>query len=277
MTRAFQDHQLRRYLLGDLPSPELGELETAYFGDPDLLARIELAKEDLADDYAAARLSAADREKFERRLLASDEGREDLAVARALRRAAAGTADLPQRSMWQIDRRWLSLAAVLTIAVGALLVWRLMSAPESVQESTVAAPASPSPPISAESPAPTREPSPAGAPTVMVATLILTGDLDRSRGQPPTLLTSSGATHVDLVVPRDGLAPGAARARATTVEGTPIWSGAMSVPDTSALDRRPRARLPVSALPPGDYLLSIDAPAADATGGPRYYFRVRER
>ena len=81
----FQDDQIRRYLLGDLPEPEEREIEIAYFRDPDLLARLELARDDLADDYAAMRLSPADREKFERRILATAEGVEQVAIARALR------------------------------------------------------------------------------------------------------------------------------------------------------------------------------------------------
>ena len=104
MSRAFQDHEIRAYLLGDMSAAEEGELETAYFRDPELLARVELARDDLADDYAARRLSDADREKFERRLLASDEGREHLEVTRALRNAAVAPApQKPQKPIRRLD------------------------------------------------------------------------------------------------------------------------------------------------------------------------------
>jgi len=56
-----------------------------------------------------------------------------------------------------------------------------------------------------------------------------------------------------------------------------MWSGAITVPDAAAPDPRPHARVPVSVLPPGDYLLSIEQTGRDAPGGPRYYFRVRAR
>jgi hypothetical protein len=85
MSRTFQGHEIRQYLLGELSPTEEEQLETTYFHDPELLTRIELARDDLADDYAAGRLCDADREKFERRLLATDEGREQLAITRALR------------------------------------------------------------------------------------------------------------------------------------------------------------------------------------------------
>jgi hypothetical protein len=97
MSRAFDEQQIRQYLLGDMRAEEEGELETAFFRDSELLARVELAKADLADDYAARQLSEVDREKFERRLLASDEGREELAITRALRNAAAGARQKPPR------------------------------------------------------------------------------------------------------------------------------------------------------------------------------------
>jgi anti-sigma factor RsiW len=89
MRREFPNRHIRRYLLGDLSAAEEREIETAFFRDSALLARVELARDDLADDYAARRLSDIDREKFERRLLASDEGREQLAITNALRNAAA--------------------------------------------------------------------------------------------------------------------------------------------------------------------------------------------
>ena len=89
MRREFQDQHIRRYLLGDLSAAEEREIEKAFFRDSTLLARVELARDDLADDYAAERLSEVDRGKFRRRLLASDEGREQLAITNALRDAAA--------------------------------------------------------------------------------------------------------------------------------------------------------------------------------------------
>lgn len=85
MNRTFQDDEIRQYLLGDLCPTDEEALETTYFLDPDLLTRIEVARDDLADDYSAGRLCDAERDKFERRLLASDEGREQLAITRALR------------------------------------------------------------------------------------------------------------------------------------------------------------------------------------------------
>jgi hypothetical protein len=246
---------------------------------------MELLKDDLADDYAAGRLSAADREKFERRHLATREGREEFAITTVLRDAAVRPVQKPQTA-WQIDRRWLSLAAVVPLALASVITWRLVSGPEPAgpasgpiaSQGPAANPSTPAEPTAA-SPQP-QTPSTAGAsqpsPSLTLATLILTADLERSRGAAPTLLTSTGATDVELVVPRTGLKPGSVRARVDSVEGAAVWSGSIVVPPADASDPRPRVRIPISSLAPGDYFFSIPI-KTDATGGPRYFFRVRSR
>ena len=88
MSQDYTDDQLRQYVLGDLPAAEEGELESALFREAELLARVELARDDLLDDYAAGRLSDADRVKLERRQLSQPEGREQLAMSKALQSAA---------------------------------------------------------------------------------------------------------------------------------------------------------------------------------------------
>ena len=290
MSRAFHDQEIRQYLLGDISASEESDLEAAFFHDFELLARVELVRDDLADDYAAQRLSAGDREKFERRLLASNEGREEFAITRALRDAAVQPAQKPQ-TIWQLDRRWLSLAAAVPLALATLIGWWLVSGPEPgddrpgpadgqmASQGQAANPSSPPEPAVA-SPQPNTPSSAASsqrAPAVTLATLILTADLERSRGVAPTFLTSTGATEVELVVPRTSLKAGTARARVDSVEGAAVWSGLIVVPSAAdVLDPRPRARIPVSSLAPGDYFFSIPV-ATDATGGPRYYFRVRTR
>ena len=304
MTRAFEDQHIRQYLLGDLPEAQESELETAYFGDPALLERVELARSDLADDYAAARLSAAERQKFEQRILATHDGREQLAIAQALqsagaagssgqashREAARATADAAvPRGSQVLDRRWLGLAAAVMLAIGAALVWRLVSTPEPAVERADARPETsraapptpvPAPGTPADQPraeAQGRSGTVPVTPAMTIAVLILTPDLERSGGLPPTLLTSSGATHVDLVAPPNGPTTGPTRARVASVEGKAVWSGAMTIPGVASSDARPRARVPVSALPPGDYLLSIEADQNDPSGGSKFYFRVRAK
>jgi hypothetical protein len=58
-----------------------------------------------------------------------------------------------------------------------------------------------------------------------------------------------------------------------SVDGKSVWSGAVPIPAAEPPDSRPRARVPVSALPPGDYFFSIEP--ASSGDSPKYYFRVR--
>jgi hypothetical protein len=264
---------LRRYLLGDLSESEAAALETAYFGDPTLLARLELAEHDLLDDYASGRLPQADREKLERTVLATRDGRMELALARALRpvpdvQSSAAAFDRPARRAPRT--RWLAAAAAVALAAGGLsMVWWLRddvtvpSQSASAPAATPAAPAGAPPSTAADFPA-----TPA-----VVATLLLTRDLSRSEGRPPTLIASAATTHVELQVP-DVLPPASVRARIETAEGKAVWSGPLDL----AADRRARVRVPAPVLGLGDYVLTVaskDGTPADAATA--YYFRVRAR
>lgn len=75
-----------RYLLGRLDEAEREEFAARFLEDPELLARVEDAENDLFDAYAAGRLSGDDRWRFEERFLRDIEGRRRLALARALHR-----------------------------------------------------------------------------------------------------------------------------------------------------------------------------------------------
>lgn len=258
MTPQFTDADIRRYLLGALPEPDREALEDAYFAEPDLLARVEQAQSDLTDDYAAGRLSSADQTLFAQRYLTSVEGRREAALAQVLRHAstAAGTNDVAPRR--QTLPPWLLLAAAAVLVVGATYIYSL------VNGRGPGAPAPTVPPPVAVTPAP---PPPVEAPQLRVATLVLTADLSRGEGPPPTLVPAAELTYVDLVVPvEDGRS--ARRGQVTTVEGRPIWSGAIEQPS----GQPPRARVPAAALPPGDYILSL---GDMSSGAATYFFRVR--
>jgi anti-sigma factor RsiW len=75
-----------RYLLGRLDEAEREAFAARFLEDPELLARVEEAENDLFDAYASGRLSGDDRRRFEERFLEDAEGRRRLAFARALYR-----------------------------------------------------------------------------------------------------------------------------------------------------------------------------------------------
>ncbi len=270
MTRHVEDRDIREYLLGNLAEEDEAAVEAAYFADTALLERIETAASDLADDYAAGRLSPGDRIRFERRQLASAAGREDVALARALQAVAkvdqrpggAVTALLP----------WLGWATAALLIVGAALqVWPFGSKPDpaaTAPPSVVAAPSRTTSPAPAPAPPSPADPAVPDARPAHIAVLLLTADLARSEGRPPILIPEQGVTYVDLVLPSTDVPPDSARGQVQSVEGEPVWTGPVepaTAPDTGA-----RARVPVANLPPGDYLFSV-------TDGAAYYFRVRSR
>lgn len=269
MTRHFEDKEIRRYLLGDLPEADEAALEAAYFGDSTLLARVELVEHDLADEYVAGRMPSPDRAKFEHRLLGSEEGREDAAIARALRVAKAKEPQAGSAADSNAFPTWLRWAAAATLIVaGGYLAWQLRpEADRGTRDTPAVAVAPPAP----SSPGAQEPSSPAAEQALRVATLILTADLARSEGQPPTLVPAPDITHLDLLLPASDVARDSAQGRVESVEGTAIWTGPIERPATNA--SRARARIPVASLPPGDYIFSI----VSSGETPAYYFRVRAR
>lgn len=284
MTPAFSDRQVRQYVLGDLPPQEAEAIETAYFSDADLLSRIELARHDLADDYAAGRLDVEERNRFERHVLSTADGRREQAVAEALRLDAA-RATAPIRPAWRTDYRWLGLAAAVVMGAGIFIAWQRMASPESsrqVASSAVARPAPESPAVGTtpEPPSPSaisgRVTTPS-KPVLLVASLVLTTDLARNSGQPPTLAISSDITHVDLVAPEGTpTGPVSGRARVQTVEGQTVWEGDAKRSGEGS-DQQRRSRVPAASLRPGDYLFTIESGESEPGLDAQYYFRIRSR
>jgi hypothetical protein len=118
--------ELRDLLLHHLPEGRARELEERLMGEEDAAERLQEATYDLLDDYAAGRLSPADRGAVERHLLASDENRWRLDVARGLasRRSRASRPERrpvirrpPRIPVWRGPVAALFAACVALVAV----------------------------------------------------------------------------------------------------------------------------------------------------------------
>lgn len=96
---------ISRYLLGDLPEEQQVEIEDRAFSDKDYLASIIAVENDLIDEYVRGELSAADRQLFESRFLASAERRKRVAFAKALR-TVVSEAPEPEKKVLQDAPRW---------------------------------------------------------------------------------------------------------------------------------------------------------------------------
>ena len=78
------ENLIARYLLGELSEEQQIEIEDRAFADKQYLASITAVENDLIDDYVRNELSAAERQRFEKRFLASAERRKRVEFARAL-------------------------------------------------------------------------------------------------------------------------------------------------------------------------------------------------
>jgi hypothetical protein len=119
-----EDELLRRYLLEELPQEEADELDRRLLVDDELFVLAEAVEADLLAAAARGELAPAERERVLKRLASSPQGRERLALAWALNRAADEEhrkADvvqfpLPTRRSWK-PALWTAMAASLLAAV----------------------------------------------------------------------------------------------------------------------------------------------------------------
>jgi hypothetical protein len=84
-TQSVKEEQLMtRYLIGAAPEEERVEVEERYLRDAEYLKQLRALECEMIDDYARGEMRAAERRSFERRALASPQGRQQVALARKL-------------------------------------------------------------------------------------------------------------------------------------------------------------------------------------------------
>jgi hypothetical protein len=121
MTTAMTDSQLRQFLLRRLPEDETARAEEAILLEDGFAERLREAEFDLLDDYAHARLGAADSEAVEQHLLVSAENRRSVQIARALGRQNATTESGAARTPIASRRRRTRTAWVATLLAACIL------------------------------------------------------------------------------------------------------------------------------------------------------------
>ncbi len=135
MNRA-KDNQAERemtsYVLGQMPDEEQANFEVRLLADDSLFEQTLLVKQELIDGYVRHHLDAGTREKFERHILATPEGRKEVAFASALREKL-NQAALPAIEPHQFKlSEWLSgwhfhefvlAGATVLVFIGGLWLW----------------------------------------------------------------------------------------------------------------------------------------------------------
>src|SRR5215510_3807097 len=77
-----EEQLMTRYLVGVATEEERGEVEEHFLRNAEYLRRLRALESEVIDDYVRGEMSAAWRQSFERRALASPQGREQVARAR---------------------------------------------------------------------------------------------------------------------------------------------------------------------------------------------------
>ena len=90
-----EDLLLKRFLLGELPEGERGEVEERLFSDPEYFRQFRAAEDELLDEYIYGDLDAGERDRFETHFLTTPERRESLRIAKALKQYIAKNAVVP--------------------------------------------------------------------------------------------------------------------------------------------------------------------------------------
>jgi len=96
---------IARYLLGELSEEQQVEIEDRAFVDQNYLASITAVENDLIDEYVRNELSGAERQRFEKRFLASAERRKRVEFARALAGVVSEQA-VPKKITVQETKSW---------------------------------------------------------------------------------------------------------------------------------------------------------------------------
>ena len=286
---AFSDDLIRRFLLGRLNSTEQSSLEESLFIDEELEARVRLAELDLTDDYAFARLTVTDRERFERKFLVSVDRRQALNVSRALYdrfgpvsltgwRAAIGEKvslvfDL-NRPVW----RYAFAALILTLLMAT--VWLVTKEPQfalrvfpkraptnarAPAKSQEAQHSSGSPSVAHQEPSPAQPVHREAGPTIVLRANEVAQAIDLSGNDHETI-------HVQLIL--ESTDEGAYQSELLTIDGQPVFSAEALKPSDSnaSID----FDVPKRLLKAGEYKVNLsridDGARKDVA---RYYLRVQ--
>lgn len=245
---------MTRYLLGQLPGEDQVALEQEYFREEATFRQLLTVEDELTYRWLRNELAEDDCRAFERRFLASPEGRERAEFATALVEVARKlqTREAPRRTRGPVWQWAVAAAALLACGISAMLL---------VQNQTIRSELA-----RLES---QRRTSPSPASPVVVS-FLLTAGVSRGSDEMRRLQVpgSVDAVRLELVLNRGGFAQYSAALR--TGDGRETWSaGALPARDGVVV-----AQIPAAALAADEYDLTVESP--DGVAGV-YHFAVVRR
>jgi hypothetical protein len=309
----FSDEAVRRFLLGRLDVTEQTTFEEHFFTDERLEARVRLAEFDLADDYALARLSPADRVAFEEKFLLSAGRKRKLKVSTALRdRFASASTEVttaPKVAKASISERlrllfgfnqraWrfaFGAAALVVLIAAAWLVLKESRIKRAINQPAIAK-SSPSPGSKRDTQHP---PGPASPPEhhTTPSPMPPHEPAKSSVGQEPPAIVGIFLMPMPNLPPNDFWVPevklpknerdilrlqlsveaddSTYQAEILTIDGRVVFRADSLKPTQAAAAARVAIDIPAGALRTGQYEVRLTRVNGFEPGTTKYYFRVR--
>ncbi len=247
-----------RYLLGTLEEPDLSRIEQALIADAGLQERIAALEAELVDDYAANRLAADDRTRFERRYRSDVAHRGALEFSALLRRSLATRTSKDPPGLRE-RTRWSSVAAAVALIVLSLagFGWwsarRDLAAARAALEATRAREPLPSP-------APPRDSGEAARPSERAEVVVaLTAGRDRAPASGVSVSIPLEAELLRLEL-RTPVTPGREyRAVVLTPDAGVVWRSDDLPVRLRGLASAVDLTVPVTRLARGDYVIRLSS------------------
>jgi hypothetical protein len=306
------DARLTRYLLGAVSETERENIEAEYLTDEDVFEQMLIAEDELVDAYARGELADQERKQFEKNFLTSARGRDRVHFSQALAGVVSAVprrvSPSPSRSFF--TALWASLtpkvrvagvafAVLLITAFSWLLVERMRMRTElqelraeqvrlTEQSKELQRIADAERARSAELAAQLQERGPEPVPTEgaippkrpsedIIAFNISPGSVRGSGGTNLAVPSNAKSIRLTLNFERPS-SHQEYRAAVETADGKTVWRKDSFTSRPNA-DRVSLPLIPVTALPPGDYVLLLSGKQADGSFEPvaNYSFRISRK
>jgi hypothetical protein len=283
----FSDDVIRRFLLGNLRDDERPAFEARLFEDDELETRVRLAELDLADEYALARLTAADREQFQRNFLVTENRRAAVKVSKALhdRLASSHNLGFAARIASFIDFRqpaWKYALAAFLIIILIATAWLVTKEPQIVapflpkralpKSSATATPQEANHSSSTSAPPHHAEPSPALPMHELPATTVVIEPNNTIERAPTVKLLQGDRDLVRLQLVLEKNPSRTYQAEIVSLGGKAVFRVESLTPD----DLRVNVEIPARLLSAGDYEVKLSRiHGRSKQRVANYYFRVQ--
>jgi anti-sigma factor RsiW len=261
------ENEIRDYLLGRISGEEQSRVEERLITDSAYFERVELAEDDLIEEYVRGELSASEREGFENHFLCTPERQQRVGMARTLRGVLSEEPEplaLPQPVRWP-KTAWLALAATLLVSIGTIAYLLLHVA--NVRETAA----------NREREWQQRLSEPAPVSFLLLPDVVMRGT--ESKESSLLLPAMHQPVQLDLALDPDTEVPAGSRILLRTVDGVQVWHET-NVSVTGAPPRRTiQLTLPAGVLVPGRYRLTLLGTLANGQLEEleNYSFRVIQR